>query len=571
MNEKIKIIPPRPSVEVHLPDGRVLSGPRGARVEEFLETLEYDSQLIAAIINGNLRELTYPINIESRVIPVTMSDPDGARIYRRSLTFLLEMAFNDLFPDAVLFVDHAVASGGYYCQVSGREPLFEAEIDALKDHMEELVKADLPFERKEIPLKEAIEYFHSRGYEDKVRLFSYRRKNYLTLYRLGERMDYHHGYMVPSTGYLKWFDLVFTEGGFTLRYPRRHKPNELLPMPEYPKLLQAFLQYGDWLGKLGIENVGALNNAIQAGRSDQVVLVSEAFHENNLARIANQVVSQLTRSRIILIAGPSSAGKTTTARRLTVQLLALGVSPFPLELDNYFLDRDKTPLGEDGKPDFESIDALDLPLLADHLSRLLRGEEVLLPRYNFKTGLREEGELIRLQDGQPIILEGIHGMDPRLLPENLRGEAFRIYVSDLTQLNLDRHNRVSTTDTRLLRRIVRDARERGYTAAQTIERWESVRRGEKRHIFPFQENADVMFNSALAYELAALKPFAEPLLRQVPHGTPEYIEAKRLLAFLEWFLPLDIQLIPGTSIMREFLGGSILKNFTIWKEKEPVV
>jgi uridine kinase len=571
MNEKIDIIPPRSSVEVHLPDGRVLSGPRGARVEKFLESLEYDSQLIAAVINGDLRELTYPINIESRVIPVTMSDPDGARIYRRSLTFLLEMAFNDLFPDAVLFVDHSVASGGYYCQVSGREPLFEVEIDALKDHMEELVKSDLPFERKEIPLKEAIEYFHSRGYEDKVRLLSYRRKNYLTLYRLGERMDYHHGYMVPSTGYLKWFDLVFTEGGFTLRYPRRHKPNELLPMPEYPKLLQTFLQYGDWLGKLGIENVGALNNAIQAGRSDQVVLVSEAFHENNLARIANQVVSQLTRSRIILIAGPSSAGKTTTSRRLTVQLLALGVSPFPLELDNYFLDRDKTPLGEDGKPDFESIDALDLPLLADHLSRLLKGEEVLLPRYNFKTGLREDGELIRLQDGQPIILEGIHGMDPRLLPEHLRGEAFRIYVSDLTQLNLDRHNRVSTTDTRLIRRIVRDARERGYTAAQTIERWESVRRGEKRHIFPFQENADVMFNSALAYELAALKPFAEPLLRQVPHGTPEYIEAKRLLAFLEWFLPLDISVIPGTSIVREFLGGSILKNFTIWKEKEPVI
>jgi uridine kinase len=571
MTEKINLIPPRASVEVHLPDGRVLSGPRGARVGEFLETLEYDSQLIAAVINGDLRELTYPINIESRVIPITMSDPDGARIYRRSLTFLLEMAFNDLFPDAVLFVDHSVASGGYYCQVSGREPLFEAEIDALKDHMEGLVKSDLPFERMEIPLKEAIEYFHSRGYEDKVRLLSYRKKNYLTLYRLGERMDYHHGYMVPSTGYLKWFDLVFTEGGFTLRYPRRHKPNELLPMPEYPKLLQTFLQYGDWLGKLGIENVGALNNAIQAGRSDQVVLVSEAFHENNLARIANQVVSQLTRSRIILIAGPSSAGKTTTSRRLTVQLLALGVSPFPLELDNYFLDRDKTPLGEDGKPDFESIDALDLPLLADHLSRLIKGEEVLLPRYNFKTGLREEGELIRLQDGQPIILEGIHGMDPRLLPKNLKGEAFRIYVSDLTQLNLDRHNRVSTTDTRLIRRIVRDARERGYTAAQTIGRWESVRRGEKRHIFPFQENADVMFNSALAYELAALKPFAEPLLRQVPHGTPEYIEAKRLLAFLEWFLPLDIGLIPGTSIVREFLGGSILKNFTIWKEKEPVV
>jgi uridine kinase len=571
MNEKITLVSPRSSVEIYLPDGRVLSGPRGAPVGEFLQTLEHDSGAVAAIVNGDLRELTYPINLESRVIPVTMSDPDGARIYRRSLTFLLEMAFNDLFPNAVLYVDHAVASGGYYCQVTGRPPLFEAEIDALRDHMQGLVKADLPFERMEVPIKEAIEYFHSRGYEDKVRLLSYRRKTYLTLYRLGKRMDYHHGYMVPSAGYLKWFDLVYTEGGFTLRYPRRHKPEELLPMPEYPKLLETFRQYGDWLAKLGIENVGSLNNAIQGGRSDQVVLVSEAFHENNLARIANQVVSQLDRSRIILIAGPSSAGKTTTSRRLTVQLLALGVSPFPLELDNYFLDRDKTPLGEDGKPDFESIDALDLALLADHLQRLIQGEEVQLPRYNFKTGLQEDGELIRLRDGQPIILEGIHGLDPRLIPANLTGEAFRIYVSALTQLNLDRHNRVSTTDTRLIRRIVRDARERGYTAAQTIARWESVRRGEKRHIFPFQENANVMFNSALAYELAALKPFAEPLLRQVPHGTPEYIEAKRLLAFLEWFLPLDISLVPGTSIMREFLGGSILKNFTIWKEQEPLV
>ena len=373
MTEKITLVSPRSSVVIYLPVGRVLSGPRGAKVGEFLQSVEHEAELVAAIVNGDLRELTYPIQLESRVIPVTMSDPDGARIYRRSLTFLLEMAFNDLFPEAVLFVDHAVASGGYYCQITGRALLFEAEMDALKDHMEDLVKADLPFERMEVPIKEAIEYFHSRGYEDKVRLLSYRRKTYLTLYRLGERMDYHHGYMVPSTGYLKWFDLVYTEGGFTLRYPRRHKPEELLPMPEYPKLLGTFLQYGDWLAKLGIENVGSLNNAIQGGRSDQVVLVSEAFHENNLARIANQVVTQLDRSRIILIAGPSSAGKTTTSRRLTVQLLALGVSPFPLELDNYFLDRDKTPLGEDGKPDFESIDALDLPLLADHLQRLIRG------------------------------------------------------------------------------------------------------------------------------------------------------------------------------------------------------
>jgi uridine kinase len=251
-----------------------------------------------------------------------------------------------------------------------------------------------------------------------------------------------------------------------------------------------------------------------------------------------------------------------------IQLLAMGVSPFPLELDNYFVDRDKTPASDDGTPDFESIDAVDLDLLAQDLPRLIRGEVVRLPRYNFKTGLREVGEEIQLQHEQPIILEGIHGLNPRLVPAQLIGEAFRIYVSALTQLNLDRHNRVSTTDTRLLRRIVRDARERGYTAKDTITRWEAVRKGEKTYIFPYQENADVMFNSAAVYELAALKPLAEPLLRQVPYGLPEYIEAKRLLAFLEWFLPIDVQLVPENSIVREFLGGSILKEFRIWKQRD---
>jgi uridine kinase len=571
MTEKFSLVSPRSSVEIHLPDGRVLSGPRGEKVEHFLATLEFPAPLVAAIVNGNLRELTFPIDMDARVMPVTMSDPDGARIYRRSLTFLLEMAFTDLYPEANLFVDHSVASGGFYCQVSGRLPLSDAELDVLKKHMQDLVNSNLPFVRKQVPLQEAVEYFRLRGYDDKVNLLKHRKKNYLTLYQLGERMGYHHGYMVPSTGYLRWFDLMNVEAGFTLRYPRRHNPKELLPMPEYPKLLGAFLQYGDWLAKLGIDNVGSLNDAIESGRSDQIVLVSEAFHENHLARIANQIGDQMDGSRVILIAGPSSAGKTTTSRRLTVQLLALGISPFPLELDNYFLDRDQTPLGEDGKPDFEAIEALDLPLLAGHLQHLIKGEEVQLPRYNFKTGKREEGEVIRLKDGQPIILEGIHGMDPRLIPSSISEKAYRIYVSALTQLNLDRHNRVSTTDTRLIRRIVRDARERGYNAAQTIDNWESVRRGEKRHIFPYQENADVMFNSALAYELAALKPYAEPLLRQVQHGTPEYIEAKRLLAFLEWFLPLDISFVPQTSIVREFIGGSILKNFTIWKEREPVI
>ena len=567
MEEKVKIISPRSEVEIHLPDGRVLSGPRGARVGEFLSAVEHASPVVGAVVNGELRELNFCIQIESNVQPVEMDSADGARIYRRSLTFLLEKAFTDLFPDGTLYVDHSVASGGYYCQVSGREKLTDAEIEKLKAHMQKLIEADLPFERKEIPLQEAIEYFRSRGYEDKVALLKYRKKDYLTLYRLHDHMDYHHGYMVPSTGYLGKFDLNATNGGFTLSYPRRHKPDELAPVPEYPKLLAAFRQYGGWLARLGIENVGSLNESIESGRADEIVLVSEAFHEQNLSDIARVVAERLDKSRLIFIAGPSSSGKTTFSRRLTIQLLALGISPFPLELDNYFLDRDKTPLGEDGNPDFETLEALNIALLGEQLPRLIRGEEVRLPRYNFKSGKSESGQVIQLKSGQPIILEGIHGMDPRLIPESLSGEAFRIYVSALTQLNLDRHNRVSTTDTRLIRRIVRDARERGYNATHTIRHWESVRRGEKRHIFPFQENADVMFNSALAYEMAALKPFAEPLLRQVPFGTSEYIEAKRLLAFLEWFLPLDVNLVPDNSLLREFLGGSILKDFTVWKDK----
>jgi len=560
----VKIISDRKDVEIHLPDGRVLSGPRGAAISEFFKAVEFEAPIVGAIINNELHELTYPINIESIVEPVTMDTADGARIYRRSLIFLLEMAFTDLFPKGKLTIDHSVGSGGFYCHITGRKPLNELELEKLKTHIQEMVDADLPFERHEAPIKEAIAQFEKLGYDDKVHLLKYRKKAYLTLYRLGTRMmDYMHGYMVPSTGYLKWFELTPINGGFTLHFPRRNAPMQVAETINYPKLLAAFLQYGEWLTRLGIDNVGALNDAISSGRAHEIVLVSEALHELNVSDIAQEIAKR--GSQIILIAGPSSSGKTTFSRRLAVQLLALGISPFPLELDNYFIDRDKTPLGEDGQPDFETIESLDLSLLAENLESLLAFKKTKLPRYNFFTGLSEAGDTVQLKHGQPIILEGIHGMNPRLIPSTLADRAFRVYASALTQLNLDRHNRVSTTDTRLIRRIVRDARERGYTAAQTISRWESVRRGEKRHIFPYQENADVMFNSALVYELAALKPLAEPLLRQVPYRTSEFIEARRLLAFLEWFLPIDAEIIPHNSIVREFIGGSILRDFKIWK------
>ncbi|HCC79676.1 MAG TPA: nucleoside kinase [Anaerolineae bacterium] len=567
MQTKIESIEPRSQVEVHLPDGQVLSGPRGTVAGEFLKVAadKRPAPVVAAIVNGELHELTLPIQMESNLSAVTMADADGARIYRRSLTFLLEVAFSALFPDARLLIDHSVASGGYYCHIQGHPPLSQNEMDDLEKKMRSLVKADLPFERFLYPLNEAVAYFEKQNYPDKVRLLAYRHKDYVTLYKLAGHLDYHHGYMVPSTGYLAWFNLLNTNGGFTLRFPQRSAPTHLLPMPEYPKLLATFRQYGEWLERLGIDNVGALNDAISAGRTREVILVSEALHEQNIASIAGQIADRSNQVRMILISGPSSSGKTTFSRRLAIQLLALGFSPFALELDNYFVDRDKNPKDENGQYDFEALEALNLGQLAEHLQLLVAGKTVQLPRYNFKEGRQEQGDLIQLREDQIIILEGIHGLNPRLIPASLGKRAFRVYVSCLTQINLDRHNRVSTTDTRLIRRIVRDANERGYSAAQTIQRWESVGRGEGRNIFPYQENADVMFNSALVYELSAMVRLAEPLLRQVPFGKKEYIEAKRLLAFLEWFLPVDTELIPDNSLIREFIGGSILKDFKIWK------
>ncbi len=556
----------RETIEIHLPDGRTLEGPRGSIAEEFLEIIKSDlpAPVVGVIINGELHELTFAITMESRVQPVTMADSDGARIYRRSLTFLLEASFSNLFPDASLFIDHSVASGGYYCHVRGRDPLTSEEILCLESEMRRLVSLNLPLIRREERIEGAIEYFKAQNFDDKVRLIQHRSKPYVTLYKLGEHVDYHHGYMVPATGYLRWFEIIGSNGGFILRYPRRHAPTLLAPMEDYPQLLNAFQQYGDWLERLGIESVGALDDAIKAGRSREIILVSEALHEQHIALIAKQIVEMRKEVSLVLISGPTSSGKTTFSRRLAVQLLALGVSPYALELDNYFINREETPRDENGQYDFETIEALDLLQLGRQLHDLIAGYEVQVPHYNFKEGRQEAGDIVKLKPGQIIILEGIHGLNPRLIPDTLKHQSYKIYASALTQLNLDRHNRVSTTDSRLIRRIVRDARERGYTAAQTLSRWESVRRGEKKHIFPYQENADVMFNSALVYELSVLRPLIEPLLRQVPHGTSEYIETKRLLAFLEWFLPVEMEWVPDNSILREFVGGSILKDFKVW-------
>ena len=558
------------NIEISLPDGRFISGKRGATLEEFLSPLDgwEGSQIVGAVVDGILKELTAPLSKACGVQPVNMSTSDGSKIYRRSLTFLLETAFDDLFPEYFLAIDHSVPSGGYFCSILGRQPLSKEEIRKLELRMKKLVEEDLVITKERVTLEEARAYFEEKGYEDKLRLLKYRKKPYLVLYQLENHKDYHHGYMVPSTRYLNVFKLHPRGEGFILQYPRRATPNQLFPMPRYSKLLEIFKQYGSWLKSLDIDSVGALNNAIEQKSIREVILVSEALQEQQISQIASRIARKNGQIRVVLISGPTSSGKTTFSKRLAVQLITYGIVPFALEMDDYFVDREKTPKDENGNYDFESFKALDADLMEFHIQEMMKGKEVTLPHFNFKTGLREVGKTVRLNENQIVVIEGIHGLNPNLFQQIPRKNTFRIYTSCLTQLNLDYYNRISTTDTRMLRRIVRDAQTRGYSPQRTIDLWDSVRRGERDNIFPYQENADEIFNSALVYELSALKPYVEPLLRQIPFGTYEYLEAKRLLAFLDWFLPIDSNMIPDNSILREFIGNSFFSDFHLWNENK---
>jgi uridine kinase len=556
---------PRDTAQVWFDDGRVFEGPVGTPLEAFIHVAGTDPEAptVAALIDNELRELTYRVEGDIEVTPITMASSDGFRIYRRSLAFLLVTAVHELYPGVTVYVDHSLTFGGYFCQVQGRENFSAEELALIEARMHEIVAENEPILKTRVPLSDAVALFEARGDDDKVGLLSRRRKSYLTLYKLRGFRDYFHGYMVPSTGYLSVFSLHLYPPGFILRFPRTNPPMQLQPIVEYPKLVSVFREYGEWMALMGIHDVGCLNNVIAGERVREVVLVAEALHEQRVARIAEEIASRQGQIRLVLIAGPSSSGKTTFSKRLSIQLLANGLRPFSLEMDNYFVDREKTPRDEQGQYDYESLNALDVPLFNRDLLRLQNGEEVTLPRYNFRTGLREIGDKVRLQRDHVILVEGIHGLNPNLVPDIPPELSYRVYVSALTQLNIDKHNRVPTTDTRMIRRIVRDAAYRGYTAQETISRWGSVRRGEKRWIFPFQEHADVMFNSALLYELAVLKPFATPLLLQVKQGSTEHVEAKRLMAFLEWFEPLAPDLVPDNSILREFVGGSILSDFHV--------
>jgi uridine kinase len=562
---------PRDEVRLTLDNGIILSAPVGSSIEQVFRAAEaqqlltFDAQLIAAICNGKLRELRYELLHDATLKPVLLSSSDGGRIYRRSLVLLLTTAMHELW-NAEVNVRYAVPDGGYFCETVNRLPLNVAELAQLDAYMRRIVAENNPIGKRMVTLEEARTLFVNRGDEDKVRLLEYRTRDALTLYSLREREDYYYGYMVPSTGYLGLWKLLHTGNGFILQYPRQENPTELLPITTfYDKLSRVFSQADEWLEKLGIEDIGRMNRLVTQDSVQELILVAEALHEQHIASIATRIAGRHNEgTRIVLIAGPSSSGKTSFSRRLAIQLLAHGLHPFTLEMDMYFVDRDKTPRDEQGDYDFESLYALDLPLFNDHLLRLVAGEQVQLPRFDFVTGKSLPGRTVQLRPRQIIIIEGIHGLNPALVPDIPPEKIFRVYVSALTQLNIDMHNRVATTDVRLLRRLVRDARTRGYNATDTLTRWQSVRRGEKRNIFPYQENADAMFNSALVYELAALRSLAEPLLLQVLPDTPPHIEANRLLSFLRWVQPFDMRqtaMIPDTSLLREFIGGSILDNY----------
>lgn len=568
----VYVADPRNTVQVQLGAEKILEAPIGTTAETFLKTavdlklLELDAPIIACVCNGKLRELTYNITSDSTLRPVTLATSDGARIYRRSLILLLTSVVDRLFPDTQINVSYAVPDGGFYCETNRKQAFSISELATIEEKMRDLIAQDLPITKRVVHLDEAIEIFEARHEADKVRLMQFRQADNLTLYQLNGREDYYYGYMVPSTSYLQYFQLIPTDNGFIMQYPQTQNPQILPPVSKHSKLIDVFHETDKWLERMNIGDMGRLNTLIQHNQIQQLILIAEALHERKVASVARQIVekSQTDGTRIVLIAGPSSAGKTTFSKRLAIQLLAHGLQPFTLEMDNYFVDRHLTPRDEHGEYDFESLQALNLPLFNQQLNDLLSGQDVTLPVFDFHTGKSNAGNTVSITDNQIIILEGIHGLNPDLVPDINPQLVFRVYVSALTALNIDSHNRIPTTDVRLLRRIVRDATHRGYTARDTLARWQSVRRGEKLNIFPHQENADTIFNSALAYELATLRPFADPLLLQVPADTPEYIEANRLLSFLGWVKPLSneqIRMIPDTSIIREFIGGSVLRDY----------
>ncbi|MCR5594835.1 MAG: nucleoside kinase [Lachnospiraceae bacterium] len=521
----------------------------------------YDDPIALVTVNGKIRELMKRVSSDCSIDFITYKNPIGHKTYVRTAIMLMMKAIHDeLGAGATNDVKVNFTIGpGYYCSFKNGLKIDEDGISSIKKRMSEMIDADIPFTKKSYPTDDALALFKKLGMTEKEKLFKYRRSSSINVYCLGDYYDYYYGYMMPSTSYITNFDLIPYEDGMMLILPQHGTGNGLEKFVPRPKLFKTLMNADEWSRDMGIDTVGDLNDWICSGQVEDLILVQEALQERRIGEIAKEI-SEREGVKFVMIAGPSSSGKTTFSHRLSIQLRTYGLTPHPIALDNYYKDHKDTPLDEDGNPDYECLEALDVEQFNQDMTRLLKGEEVELPSYNFKTGKREyNGNILKLGEDDILVIEGIHGLNEKMSYSLPAESKFKIYISALTALNVDDHNRIPTTDGRLIRRMVRDARTRGSSAAKTISMWPSVRKGEEQYIFPFQEDADAMFNSALIYELSVLKPYAEPLLYGIEKGEPEYYEARRLLKFLEYFLAIGSDGLPNNSLAREFVGGGCFK------------
>jgi uridine kinase len=533
--------------------------PMGVTLQEIKDDfhVKLDNPILGALVNNKVKELSFVFVKNKKVEFIDYSHPDGMRLYVRSLFFILFAAVREIFPQVKLKMMHGI-SRGYYCELAGLErPITDSDIFAIKSEMQQLVGRNIPFEKIGLPTEEAVEICNRQNLRFKAKLFEQQGALFSYLYFMGDQANYFYGHQVPSTGYITGYDLVSYYDGLLLRIPKPNKFSELQPYSRLDKLFGIFQEHKDWAEILNVPNVANLNENTMNGQAGDMIKISEALHEKKIAEIANLIYNVRDRVKIVLIAGPSASGKTTFSKRLMVQLAVNGLRPTMISLDDYFVDREKTPRDENGEYDFEAIEAIDVEYFNQQLVALFNGEIVELPKFNFTVGQKfPSGKKLQLGPGSILVVEGIHGMNPNLIPSVNPENTFKIFISALTQISIDDQNHISTTDNRMIRRMIRDSRYRNYSAAETIRRWPSVRSGEDKNIFPYQENADVMFNSALVYELAVLKKYAEPLLKSVSESQPEFSESNRLLKFLSYFKAIDDLEIPPTSVLREFLGGS---------------
>lgn len=528
---------------------------KGKQVIDFIkEKLDVELlTILACKINHEVKSLNFSMQEDCNLDLIDYTTSDGNRIYVRGLTFIMTQAFEELYPEKKVIVNYSLGHS-IYCEDSLGNPITEEELDAVRTRMNEIIAKDLPFVKSELSVEDARKMYERSGRTDKLELLETRKKDYVSLYSCGKTINYFYGVMPISTGYMQYYDLVNYENGFLLVYPRRFNPTKVEKIKETKKLYATFNEYDKIHKELGVQNIAELNKWIKEGKVGELIRICEALHEKKIAQIADMIAADKNK-KLVLIAGPSSSGKTTFAQRLGIQLRVNGITSVALSMDNYFVNREDTPIDENGNYDFECLEAVDLELFNEQLSAILKGEEVAIPTFDFHDGKRQYlGNKVKLEENQVLIVEGIHGLNEKLTASIPRENKFKIYISALTALNIDNYNRISTADSRMLRRTLRDLQFRNHPPKATIKMWPSVRAGEEKYIFPFQEDADAMFNSSLVYEAAVIKNFLEPALLEVEKDCPEYSEAKRLYEFLSYFLPIDPKDVPITSIVREFVG-----------------